>query len=406
MIAATARLSPEDITRVRAEHRITDVLRRAGIDVADRDTMISCPTPGHEDSTPSCIVHPGPGTFRCFGCGAHGDVFELVHEITGITNLAQAAVLLDAGGPITWRRGVPRGLTAVPVGPLAGGPEPDRTPRERIVEINRAAWRYLTSQRLADQARAYLARRGVDVWTLEAQAGAPVAASTPASKTGLTEHLHRIGCTVDEIVDAGWAVRGPYGEVDRFHHRVLLPIHDRDRNLAGVIGRDVTDHAKSKYLNTPRTAAYRKGELLYRPATTDGSCATVIVCEGPLDALAITAAAAARTRDHAIHAIAPCGTALTSTQADLIADTKARDLIICADSDAGGRAAAIKWRAALRARHVPSTLVALPPGHDPASWLTQVGPTGLDVLLDQTPGRETAPAVQIQPAAIDTGLIP
>lgn len=96
MAFSPARLSSDEIARVRSVHRIVGVLRRCGIECADasgRDVMISCPTPGHEDSTPSCIVHPDAGTFYCFGCGAHGDVFTLVREVSGITSLVQAAEL-------------------------------------------------------------------------------------------------------------------------------------------------------------------------------------------------------------------------------------------------------------------------------------------------------------------------
>ena len=100
---STWRLSPDEIARVRTDHPIRDVLRRAGIGVPGTgDVMICCPTPGHEDSTPSCMIHAASGRFYCFGCGAHGDVFALVRELSGITSLARAAELLDSGGPIAW----------------------------------------------------------------------------------------------------------------------------------------------------------------------------------------------------------------------------------------------------------------------------------------------------------------
>lgn len=384
---APSRLSPDQIVRVRSEHPITDVLQRAGVDwpagPARGEAMIRCPTPGHEDATPSCIVHPDTGTFHCFGCGAHGDVFALIREITGITSLAQAAALLDSRRPITRSAGVPVPRSvALPVRPSADGPDLGRTSRDRVLEINAAAWSYLTEERRADQARAYLARRGIDTFRLEARTGTPLAGYTPASRTGLTDHLCRVGYELDELVDAGWTVRRPDGVVDRFHRRVLLPVRDTGGGIAGVIGRDVTDHARSKYLNTPRTLAYSKGELLYRPTPAPRLSPVVIVCEGPLDALAVAAVAATTGRGTVFFAVSPSGTALTTTQALQVAALSPRDPIICTDADAAGATAAATWANALREHDRSPRTVTLPTGHDPASWLAEHGPTGLDVILE------------------------
>jgi DNA primase len=401
-----ARLSPDEITRIRSEHRIVDVLRRCGIECAGtsgRDVMISCPTPGHEDSTPSCIVHPVAGTFYCFGCGVHGDVFTLVREISGVTNLTQAAELLDSDAPISWRSGAPSRVPAVAAAHTTNGPDLERTSRQRIIEVNGAAWSYLTNDRLADQARAYLARRRIDLWAVESWARGPVAGHTPASRTGLTYHLRRLGFTNDEIVDAGWTVRRVDGAFDRFHRRVLLPIRDADGQIAGVIGRDITDLARCKYLNMPRTAAYSKGHLLYDAPTAQRSAGTVIVCEGPLDALAITAAAHT-PRNLAIRAVAPCGTALTHHQAQLIASINPRDTIICADGDAGGTAAAAKWQAVLHEHGLAPRVITLPAGHDPASWLAQNGPSGFDALAADSPHPPARSAEHPLLPARDVGL--
>lgn len=406
MAISPARLSSDEITRIRSDHPILDVLRRCGIeclDASSRDVMISCPTPGHEDSTPSCIVHPDAGTFYCFGCGAHGDVFTLVREVSGITSLVQAAALLDDGGPISWRAGAPSRVAAVAAPHTTDGPDLERTSRERMIELNGAAWTYLTSDRLADQARAYLARRRIDTWAVESLAREPVAGHTPASRTGLTDHLRRLGFTNDEVVDAGWTVRRADRTVDRFQRRMLLPIQDADGRIAGAIGRDITDRARCKYLNMPRTAAYSKGQLLYDAPTAQRFADTVIVCEGPLDALAISAAAYAHP-DRAIRAVAPCGTALTHHQAQLIASIKARGTIICADGDAGGTAAAAKWQAVLREHGLAPRVITLPAGHDPASWIAQNGPSGLDALVAGSPHPPARSAEQALAPTQDGGL--
>jgi DNA primase len=206
-------------------------------------------------------------------------------------------------------------------------------------------------------------------------------------------------------LDAGWTLRRPGALFDRFHRRVLFPIRDAAGEVAGVIGRDVTDHARCKYVNMPRTAAYCKGRLLYQPAVADESaCAAVIVCEGPLDALAVTAAATTVARDVGIRAVATCGTALTDDHARQIASTSPRDVIVCADADSAGVTAAAKWRATLGAYGMTPRVVALPDGHDPASWLAQQGSSGIDALLADAPGPDVASATQHPSFRPDGGM--
>ena len=386
MSTPNARLSPEQIHRVRAQHPISDVLRRAGIELPARvgaDVMISCPKPGHEDSTPSCVVHNASGRFYCFGCGTHGDVFTLVRELTGTTSLAQIAELLDSGGTIGWRSApIPHRAMPAPA-PRPDQPVLDRTPLARILDVNQAAWQYLTSERLADQARAYLARRGIDVWRLETQVGTPLAGYTPSDYRGLNLHLRRQGFQVEEILDAGWASRREDGLTDRFHRRVLFPVPHPDGGVAGVIGRDVTDHARHKYLNTARTAAYRKGELLYQPCAGSPCAVAAVVCEGPLDALAIAAADIKSGRAIRLFPVAPFGTALTPQQAHQIAVLAARKTIVFADGDYAGIAAGAAWQRLLRSAGARPTLITLPDSHDPASYLAAHGSRALSALINQ-----------------------
>jgi hypothetical protein len=75
-------LPNSEVARVRREHSILDVLGRLSIGSPERwngsaDFMLSCPCPSHDDSIPSCVIHPRTDGWRCFGCGARGGVFEL-----------------------------------------------------------------------------------------------------------------------------------------------------------------------------------------------------------------------------------------------------------------------------------------------------------------------------------------
>src|SRR3712207_3022379 len=125
----------------------------------------------------------------------------------------------------------------------------------------------------------------------------------PAGWTALVDHLRGLGATETELVAAGLAQRARTGAlIDRFRDRLTLPIHDADGAIVGFIARrnptaaDV-GRAGPKYLNTPGTDLYRKGEHLFGLYETRGALAaggTPALVEGPLDAIALTLAGAGR----------------------------------------------------------------------------------------------------------------
>jgi len=380
------RLTSEDIRRIRVEHPIVDVLHRLGVDAPHRsgDFMISCPRPSHSDSTPSCVVHPATDRFYCFGCGVHGDVFTLVTELTGLRSLAKIAEVLEAGRPISCIAAGPTGWASATASVARNSevPDLDRTSLSRVLEVNAEAWRFMTVPRLATRGRVFLARRGIDVSRLESEVGQPLVGHTPADRGALTAHLQQHGFKPDEIVDSGWAVRRDGSMRERFSGRVLVPVRDIDSHVVGVVGRDITERARQKYLNSAATVAFSKGSLLYRPTLAPPAPnASIVVCEGPLDALAIAAAAARGAHAGLVVPVALSGTAMTTEQARLILALSTSQPIMCPDGDAAGLAAAEKWQAALLTARRSPRLLMLSDGHDPASWLQQHGSAGIDAFI-------------------------
>jgi DNA primase len=384
----TPRLSDTDIARVRAAHSIVDVLSRLGVDPPARwngaaDYMISCPCPGHADSTPSCTVHPQTDRWHCFGCGARGDVLELVRHVEGVTSLRTIAEILDSRRPLT-----PAAMNDPSAArPVAAGtsiasaerPDPARTSYQRVMAANAEAWRYLSLPKLARRGRDCLRQRGIDVTALEGETRQPVVGHTPYQPDGLVTHLRARGFSDDEIVDAGWGARRDGQQlIDRFRRRVIIPVRDQHGHVLGVYGRDVTGTASQKYLNTAETVAFHKGAAVYRPSVTPlDQHATVIVCEGSMDALAIAACAASVGKSRYFAPASPSGTALTDTQAALVLAISARPPLVCADGDEPGIAASEKWVRTLMAHARETVVTVLPDGHDPASWLREHGAAGL-----------------------------
>jgi len=276
--------------------------------------------------------------------------------------------------------------------PRANARQPSAEPSPRTRRVLQHAQDFYATQFAASWAPAYLESRGIS---------AAVAAEwdigyAPAGWTTLTDHLRSLGHGDDEIQAAGLAKPSTRGTlIDRFRDRVMLPVHDERGAIAGFIGRARPDVGPDvpKYLNSPETAGFRKGSLLFGlhragPALTQG--AIPVIVEGPFDAIAVNLA------DPGQHAgLAPCGTALTSQQASLLsqaADLPRAGILVAFDSDTAGRKAAARAYSILRP-HTPKLQSAQLNAKDPAQIMQQDGPEALRAILREH--REPLSAVVI-----------
>jgi DNA primase len=296
----------------------------------------------------------------------HGDDADRPAELAEPFAAARADASAPAGGKIT-----PRAATMPPPGPSS-----------RTRRVLQHAQDFYASQLTASWVPAYLESRRISAavardWEI---------GYAPAGWTTLTDHLRRLGHGDDEIEAAGLAkpsVRGTL--IDRFRDRVMLPVHDEHGRLAGFIGRAHPDVGPDvpKYLNSPETAGYKKGSLLFglhRARTAFAQGALPVIVEGPFDAMAVNLA------DPGGHiGLAPCGTALTSQQASLLsqaADLHRTGILVAFDGDAAGRKAAARAYGMLRP-HTWKLQSALLNAKDPAQIMQQDGSAALRTILRQ-----------------------
>jgi DNA primase len=334
-----------------------------------RDLWGCCPF--HNEKTPSFHVVQDKGFYHCFGCGQHGNAVDFIMAIEGL-DFAQAIARLAE-------------LTGLPAPQRAGAPAPaiDQT----LYAVNEAAARWFAGRLESGQgaeAAAYLAGRGLDRATV-VRFGLGYA---PGDRTSLKRALQAEGYSEAIAVEAGLLVRPDDGgqSFDRFRHRVTFPIHDRRGRVVGFGGRALGE-ARAKYLNTPETPLFHKGELLYglalaRPAVRQQG--TVVLAEGYMDVIALAQAGFA-------NAVAPLGTAVTEAQLTLLWQL-ADEPVVCLDGDeAGLRAAHRLIERALPVLKPGKSLrfAILPPGRDPDSVLRARSGTfprtqALRLVLDET----------------------
>lgn len=314
--------------------------------------------PFHQEKTPSFHVVQDRGFYHCFGCGQHGNAIDFIMALEGLA-FGEAIERLAE-------------LTGVPAPRRAGG---GASPVDHgLLAANEAAARWFAGRLESaegEPARAYLAGRGLST-QLAAQFELGYA---PRDRNALKRALLAEGYADEQLVAAGLLVRPEDGgpSFARFRDRVMFPIHDQRGRIVGFGGRALGE-ARAKYLNTPETVLFRKGELLYgltrarQKARAEG---TVIVAEGYMDVIALARAGFA-------NAVAPLGTAITETQLDLLWRL-ADEPVVCLDGDDAG----------LRAGHrlVERALPMLKPGKSLRFALLSAGADPDDVL--RVSGRES-----------------
>ncbi|MFG1924297.1 toprim domain-containing protein [Cryptosporangium sp. NPDC048952] len=208
----------------------------------------------------------------------------------------------------------------------------------------------------------------------------------PWGRTALIDHLDRLGFTPDELVTAGLAVARRGRLVDAFRNRVMFPIRDRDGVTHAFVGRDLSGNPRvPRYRNSATTPVYTKSNHLYALSETcPSTAATVVIVEGPADAVALSRLPVGAEGRWV--AVSTCGTALTNGQVDLLSSAVAPGtaVVVCFDPDTAGRRAADRAYQLLRGWDGPVDAIALPPGTDPAALIARSGPKAADRILRES----------------------
>jgi DNA primase len=268
--------------------------------------------------------------------------------------------------------GEPRPGEPLPGRPLPGEPIPGG--------LTLAAARFFAARLAGSWVPAYLAGRGfgeqaLRPWTV---------GYAPAGWRVLTAHLRDLGYGDAAIQAAGLARRTRRGAlVDFFRDRAMFGIRWPDGTVAGFTGRARPGGGRAGpvYLNSRTTGLYRKGSLLFglyegRRALAAG--ARPVLVEGPLDAIAVSAAGS-------YAGVSPCGTALTPAQVTLLArtcDLRRAGVVVAFDSDPAGRRAAVRAFHLLRGVTDQAVAAVLPAGQDPAGFRRERGRRALARRLD------------------------
>ena len=319
------RFTPQFLDELRARLPVSEVVgKRVKLKKAGREWKGL--SPFQQEKTPSFTVNDQKGFYHDFSSGKHGNIFDFVMDTEGVSFpeavercAAMAGVPLPAANPDAARH---------------------EQRRKTLYDVMELAAKFFADQlasRTGAKARGYLGDRAISPATqLQFRLG-----YAPPDRFALKEHLGSQGIPTDDMVEAGLLIAGddipvPY---DRFRDRVMFPITDLRGRVIAFGGRALEKDVAAKYLNSPETPLFHKGDNLYnlapaRQAAHNG--AAIVVVEGYIDVIAMVTAGFAG-------AVAPLGTALTENQLALVWKMS-DEPILCFDGDRAGQKAA--WRAA------------------------------------------------------------
>jgi len=363
-------ISEETIQSVTEASDIVDLigsyfpLKRAG-------TSFRAVCPFHQEKTPSFHVNPARQSFHCFGCGAGGGVLRFVMDYEHVD-------FPSAVRRLAQRAGIP---ILEDTASAEDGQKQGQRQRLLAIHAEAAAWfhKALVKSPAGAQAREYLKSRGITSEVAKSwQLG-----YAPDSWDALLEHLRGCRFSDGEIMLSGLASSKEDRTGDRiysrFRHRVMFPIRNDYGEVIAFSGRTLeSDPKAAKYVNSPETALFTKGKVLYGLDKSKRDLIeknTAIVCEGQLD---LISAYEAGIR----HVIAPQGTAFTSDQARLLR-RYVETVLLCFDSDTAGKKATSSSLPSLLSQGLSVKVVVLPAGEDPDSLIRRNGAAAFLALVEK-----------------------
>ena len=364
------RFTPQFLDELKARLPVSEVVgRRVKLKKAGRE--FKGLSPFQQEKTPSFTVNDQKQFYHDFSTGKHGNIFDFLMETEGVT-FPEAVERLAAMA----------GLPLPAVTPDAARHEARRKTLHDVMELAAKFFADTLASRNGAKARGYLADRAITPSTqLQFRLG-----YAPPDRFTLKEYLGAQGIPVEDMIETGLLIGGedipvPY---DRFRDRVMFPITDARGRVIAFGGRALEKDVPAKYLNSPETPLFHKGDNLYnlasaRQAAHDGS--PLVVVEGYVDVIAMVGVGYGAS-------VAPLGTALTENQLVLLWKM-ADEPILCFDGDRAGQKAA--WRAAeLALPHLAPgkslRFALLPEGQDPDDLARAGGRAAIEEVMSASRG--------------------
>src|ERR1700722_2422487 len=344
-----------------------DIVKVVGEYVRLRKSGVSRYTglcPFHSEKTPSFSVHAGHQFYKCFGCGAAGDVLKFVMEFEHVSFPEALKLLAERNG--------------IPMPKRAEYADPEtrlRAAVHQIQELAQEAFREHLAGPAGTEARRYLEKRGV-ASEVSAQFGLGYA---DRSGRFLLRILEKQQFTAEQMENSGLLGRREDGSFyDRFRNRLMFPIHNESGKAIGFGGRALDPADEAKYINSAESPIYKKSAVLYnlhRAKEGIRKADRAVLVEGYMDAIGVSAAGLREV-------VASCGTALTPQQVQALR-RHSEKIVVNFDPDAAGANAAERSINLLLDESMKVRIVELEDGLDPDEYCKERGAEAYRGKLDK-----------------------
>lgn len=322
--------------------------------------------PFHDDRSPSMSVNPTIGIYKCFACGAGGDVFKFVREHEK----------LDFRGAVEWVAN----YVGFALPQLDNENAEVSEERAMVRKLNELACQWFESQlSMSQKALEYLANRHI---TEETRKLFHIGYA-PDGREGFIGYAVKNGFSPLDCVKAGLAVERENGGVsDKFRDRLMIAIQNQSGIVVAFGGRDLSGNSPAKYMNSPESATYHKSDILFGFNHSRVSIAkekSVIIVEGYFDLMSLY-------QGGVTNVVAASGTALTENHANILS-RYAKTAYLVFDGDAAGKKATLRSLEIVLPKGIAPRVFTLsrPDGTkiDPDNFVNEQGPDAFRQALTQ-----------------------
>ena len=359
-----SRLPESKINEIRHSVDIVDVVGQyLALSKKGRNYVGICPF--HNDTNPSLSVSRDKQIYKCFVCGNGGNVFTFLQQYLNLSYIEAVKNVAQLGN--------------VDISEYHLDYQPRQIKNEliNIYAMNNDAqsiYSYYLNTKLGYEAKNYLRERHFNDELIK-YFGIGYA---PAKNVLYPSFKDKYG--EDDLVQGGLMIEGDQYFHDRFSDRIMFPIHDDDGRIVGFSGRiyKITQEG-SKYVNSPETKIFNKGNLLYNYHRCINSVKKegfVYLLEGFMDVIALYKAGIENS-------VALMGTALTKDHIHLL-KRLTHSVYICLDGDRAGKMAATKIASALSDENMDIRIIVIPDEKDPDEVFESEGKAGLEEILKKT----------------------
>jgi DNA primase len=321
--------------------------------------------PFHHEKTPSFVVSPDKQIYHCFGCNSGGNVFNFIKEHEKIDFIEAVKMLAEK--------------TGVKLPEYRSYDDQESSIVSAVYSVNDVAGNYyysmLEKSGPSSEPNRYKTKRGLDESIIKKfRIG-----YADSSWKALLDYLTVRGIKQDTILKAGLIIKGKENSYyDLFRNRIIFPIFDVRNRIIGF-GARVTDDSMPKYINSPETAVYKKGQHLYGLNFAKADIKErnfAIITEGYLDVITC--------HQYGVNnAIASLGTALTTEQIRLL-KRYTHNVVMLYDADKAGEMASLRGLDLLLEEDMNVKIATLEKDHDPDSFLRKFGRDNFDQAIKKS----------------------